>query len=694
MPDPADAFLDAAVRSFDDNAELQMIARREMAVLLEEAPVAAGTLAEATRRFDEVDRKGGGIWGNWCVSAMLLTLVGALVWSGFGFYQDRKEIRCLKKFDDYRMRGVRFDRLSVGLPLKDALLLNSNSGLLWESDRRDPLLFANHLLKKWEGERALPPDILDQAEQVDPGNGFHSFLAAAASSGGVSSIRQSRVSGAPPPIPQWQIKDEALWLECLRLLEQAAAAPRFESYQRDLIRRRLEVMPAAGDVLDQVTVRSYFAHLGENDFRYGFGLGPNVAAKAERCLIERDAEGLRKLMGIWDKLCGAMLNDFDGLVLTSSEVSYLAGTPIRNFIASAEGLGMEEEARTLQQKMQRLSDRYRKPAPPQSEEAEKRMRSHSGNLHYQVLAWVGWESAPEEPDLRAGRLADHELMNRVVAWVLSFLLVLVCAGVALYRFRSTTFARRMSQRISVLLTPADFAWIIGAGVLLPFLFLQAVSRLTPLGGRDWSFIAHGGMITVGQHLAAALLMLLLPVLLGSWRAGRRTGLPGMKSRRSVAGWTAVLGGFLAVPMFGVALLANSSSGLLFSATWTNSFGTNFLELDPFEVEPPGYAWISNAVLLLGLIIVALIGLGLRSVFPLRHRLLRRLVASRALVPAYACGALLFSLASQLCHVAERHWVAQERLLMPRPDLPGPTELEFQEVERERANLREALGLAP
>lgn len=500
--------------------------------------------------------------------------------------------------------------------------------------------------------------------------------------------------GAPSPVPQWRIKDEARWLECLRLLEQSAAAPRFESHQRDLLRRRLEVLPVAGDVLGQVTVRSYLENLGENHFLLGYGPGISAAAKAERCLIEGDVEGLRKLIGTWDSLCEAMLNDFDGLVLRSSELSYLAGTPMRNFIASAESLGMEEEARILRRKSQSLSELHRKPAPPQGEEAEKRMRSHSGNLAYHVLDGVGWESVPEEQDLRPGRLADHELMNRVVAFVLSFLLVLVCAGVALYRFRSTTFARRMSQRISVLLMPADFAWIIGGGVLLPFAFLQAISRATPLGGRDWSFIAHGGMITAGQQLAAALLMLLLPVLLGSWRAGLRTGLPGMNSGRSAAAWMAVCGGFLAVTMFGIALTANSGSGMLFSDTWTDSFGTNFLELDPFEVAPPGFAWIWIAVLLLGLMIVTLIGLGLRSVFTRRHRLLRRLVVSRVLVPAYACGALLFSLESQLCHVAERHWVAQDRLLMPRPDLPGPTELEFQQVERERAHLREALGLAP
>lgn len=149
MPDPADAFLDAAVRSFDDNAELQMIARRELEVLLEDAPVAAGMLAQSTRRFGEVDRKGG-IWGKWCVSAMLLTLVGLLVWGGFGFYQNRKELRCLKKLDEYRISDVRTARLSVGLPLKNALLLSKDAGLLWQSDRQDPVLFANHWLKKWQ----------------------------------------------------------------------------------------------------------------------------------------------------------------------------------------------------------------------------------------------------------------------------------------------------------------------------------------------------------------------------------------------------------------------------------------------------------------------------------------------------------------------------------------------------------------
>jgi hypothetical protein len=693
MPDPADAFLDAAVRSFDDNAELQMVAKRELAVILEDAPVAPDMLAEATRRFDEVDRGGGENWGKWCLSAMLLAVAGLLVWSALGFYQNRKELRCLKKVNDHRLSGVRTARLWAGLPLKDALLLNNDAGLLLKSDRRDPVLFADHLLRKWEREGVPPADILNQAEELDPGNGFHSLLAAAASSGGVNLVRQSRVKGAPAPLPKWHINDEVRWLECLRLLEQAAAAPRFESYQRDLLRRRLEILPAAGDALEQVTVRSYFAQLGQNHFMLGYKLGSNAAAKADHCLMEGDAAGLRELIGTWDRLSGAMLDDFDGLVLTSTEVSYFAGTPLRGFIASAEGLGMEEEARILRQKRQNLAELSRKPAPPESKEVEERMRHRSGNLAYHVLGGIGWVSAPAEADLRPGRLADHELMNRVVAFVLSALLVLVCAGVALYRFRSTTFVRRMSKRIALLFTPVDFAWIIGAGVLLPFAFMQGISRLTPLGGRDGSFIAHGGMITAGQHLTAAVLMLLLPILLGSWRAGRRIGLPGMRSGRNTAGWTAVAGGFLAVLMFGIALFANDS-GMLFSAAWDGDFNTDFLELDPFEVAPPAFSWVWIAVLLVGLMIVTLLGSGIRAIFTRRHHLLRRLVASRVLVPSYACGALLFSLESQLCHEAERHWVAQDRLLMSRPERPGLTEIEFAEVERERAHLREALDPAP
>jgi hypothetical protein len=211
MPDPADAFLDAAVRSFDDNAELQMIARRELAVLLEDAPVAADMLAEATRRYDEVDRKGGELRGHWCLSAMLLAVVGLLVWSGFGFYQDRKEIRTLKKVDEYRMRQVRTARLSVGLPLKEALLLDSDAGMLWRSDQRDPALLTNHLLQQWRSKGNLPADILDLAEEVDPGNGYHAYLASGASSGGVNLIRQSPVRGSTPPVPQWHVNDEARW---------------------------------------------------------------------------------------------------------------------------------------------------------------------------------------------------------------------------------------------------------------------------------------------------------------------------------------------------------------------------------------------------------------------------------------------------------------------------------------------------
>jgi hypothetical protein len=143
-----------------------------------------------------------------------------------------------------------------------------------------------------------------------------------------------------------------------------------------------------------------------------------------------------------------------------------------------------------------------------------------------------------DADLKPGRMVDHELFARLSAAVVWLIAGVMLLAAALYRQRASLLVRRLSARLEGLLKPIDWAWILGAGVLLPFLFYLAIYRLTPLGARDWSIAASAFLVPSGQVAAMGFLMIVLPGLVARWRLGRRGAMLGWRKGRPWMGWTA------------------------------------------------------------------------------------------------------------------------------------------------------------
>jgi hypothetical protein len=160
VTEPAEKFLDAAVRGFGDNAELQVIARRELEEMLD--PAAQDAATEAAKRFDAVDcnahprlkRYFAGV-----VAAVSLLIAG---WTAWGIYQDWDE---LQGFDGHWGDQVAIDWIRT-LPPADQLVLLGDpdapspaEGMkkLWESDPENPAYFAEYARECLKSSKALPP---------------------------------------------------------------------------------------------------------------------------------------------------------------------------------------------------------------------------------------------------------------------------------------------------------------------------------------------------------------------------------------------------------------------------------------------------------------------------------------------------------------------------------------------------------
>ncbi len=696
MPDPADAFLDAAVRCFVDNAELQVIARRELEELVQRAPDRGEPLDALARRLD---RKDAGPCHRRLIvigSALVVSAVIA-VWTLAGLYSQREEVLWLRALmdSDFHLLEMPADKITSGLSPQDRLLLMGDPEArpagdrmkrLWESDPATPAYLAEHARWQVKEEKSLPPELLAEALRLEPDNGYIHYLAAIAESpGAVKSVDVPRKPGQPRPPKLYEVTDEAKWRKTLDHLYAAAMAPRFDGYEDELLSKRLPLLPPADDLLSMAPRCQYF--YGNHIVNVsGYRLHEVISATAQTYRVQGDRGGFLKLVENWDRLIDRMLTDGCRSPLELSALRLNAGAPLDSFIDAADSMELFDMAGRLDSRKSWLS----------SAEDSPLRTAISNHLAKERAAMKGWlftsytfhAETPREEDLRPGRLAEYALMDRVAAIAGWAVLALAALAVALYRFRASAFVRRLSGRLAMLAGPRDLLRVALVGAMLPWLLVVAFIHLTPLGSRAWSLSSQGAAILAGQLLAVLLVMLLLPPLVARGFLIRRAARAGLVAGRPVAGWVAVIAAGAALPVFGLAQWMTLPEPLMEGGDFFS--GRSMIELDPGEARHPGQGWLWAGTGLLG--IALLVGLSgvLRSLFSRRSHLLRRLVMARLVFPAYAAGALMFAIAMPLYHAVERHWFARDTTMTFLPENRGLTPAEAELVRQEAAQIRGVL----
>ncbi len=697
MPDPADAFLAAAVRSFDDNAELQVIARREWAETIAKSPEAPDSFEEATRRFDEVYRRGGRRWDSWAVGAVVLISLLLAAWTAFGINRQWDELICFAEGGMASGEDVFLEKWIAGRTPAEQLLLVGDPDAdsleeqleaLWDSDPENPAYFGEYARACLSDSKQLPADFAETAARIDPGNGYFPLLEVMAQpSDCVEQRVQPRKRGEPWPVPQWDIVNESAYRAVLSLLDRANSMPRFESYESELMARRVPLLPPATDTLSLVP-RFQYVFGRKSGFVGYFQVLSAVSAKAEECLQQGDREGFLRLRQAWDKFLARHIPEVHPTMFAMVVWRGIASAPQQNFIAAAEGLGLVEEAATLRERSEGLSkDRSPVRIAMNNEPVKSRLANHGGYLEGSSFS----HQVPSMEELRPGRLAEYEWFGRVGAlgaWV-----SLVLAGVLVwsYRFRSGGPVRRMARRLGDLVREKDQAGIIAAGIGLPLLLGYAVTYLTPLGARDWSFPTHGGMIPIGQLLSMVVLMLLLPVLIAKIALDRRAGWAGVGFRPRWSDWVMIASAAVALLLFGMAQQMAGSNGLRESSDNVGFGAGSFFDLDPTRTRSPGSIWLWTATGLLAVSMIYLLIGAVRSIFSRREHLVRRSILARLTLPAYAAAMLCFAVAMPLHHAAERYWVGRDTLLQLTPENDGLPALEAEVARQDRRQLLEALG---
>lgn len=669
MPDPAVRFLDAATAPLGDNAELKVMARRELEECLVTGDAEALTIA--TERLEDV----GTGRRKWRTGFFILTAVVSLATLGLAgrtaaHYRDLLNLIELSGSGPSEKRIEA--RLSKNLTAAQRLLLFGDTSqslpsermkALWDSDPGNPAYFADYTIRFVRDHERIPPDFLATAAKLDPDNAWFTLAAAAASAkGSVEKKVMSIADRKAGKSPTYTVLDAGRLDETLRLLGEAAEQKSFDSYRGDMLAARIRLLPKRSDVASQVIP---LAHVGAPPWTtYAFvRLSEAVAAAAAVAEGDRDVEGFQKLAADWDRCLELDAQEESGSVWNSMFREAAVSVTSQRFAESAESLGLEEVKQKWESRRE-LLNRIRKERRTLVSRDEIKLRS-SMITHLYMSSLVNQTArAPviTDGDFKPARMADHELFSRLAAAVVLLVLCFILTGAALFPFRGSALFRRLSRSMENLLQPADWAWILGGGIVLPFLFYLAINRISPIGARDWSIASSGFLVPSGQVAAMGFLMIVLPVLIARWRLGKRGTVLGWQKGRAWLGWTAATCGALSLPAFGLSFASGkgSETAMMIAAS------------------------------LLGILTLTALVNGIRAVFSKRPALLRRVTLSRVLVPAYALGMLLMAASMPLYHAAEKRWLARDRLMEITPDAPALSRYEWEVAQAMRAELLEVL----
>lgn len=677
-------FLQAATRPFDYQAETRMAAQCWLDGLVQADDA---RLDEAVKRWEEADRKPArskGKWAFFVLVALASLLVGILctedTWNHF------RSARILITEEFGESAGAR-ERVFPKLTASQKLLFpescpgHSSADVkerMWRDSPENPAYFAEYV-RSYTRERTHPPEaFLETARKLDADNSWFTYFAAYLAAEGTFEQNADQ---------SWQILDQSRFDQAVILLREARGQTVCESYGAEMMALRTEALPS-GNFPESLDGIMMLASAYTGTFQMMMNVPSLFSAQSWMAAESRDVEAFREVSEGAAKFLSDISSSRVETMLNEVITSGVALSMSSRLSTDAERLGLSAETehwkgvlgRLQENKKARSSGKFMldgREANPQ--ESESILLSNSFEVAQRV---VKHPPSLGKVDLKPGWMVDHFFAARISCYVLWLTLAFCLGGVALYRLRVAAVPRGISCRAVDLLNRKDWAWILGGGVLFPFVYVTAIVFATPLGGHDSGMKGTGMLVPFGQFLGLCLLWTTAPAQIAGWRFGKRAAVLGF-FRPGWLGWVTVITAAAFVPMVGYAAISHSFAGF-----WRDLLFENLLEIVRSSVSPASF-WIAFGFAA-GVFLIVL-GRTTLAIFSRQDLIIPRASVSMALAPAFALALLLITFAIPVFQYGGQYWFVRDKLQKRAPELPGWTGYEAKITHQARKELREAVG---
>ncbi|MEO7101118.1 MAG: hypothetical protein ABI162_17315 [Luteolibacter sp.] len=685
MPDSPTRLIETAVRPLADDAEMKLAGSHLLSELVKPDPEGA---EKAIQRWDAVDaKKSRPVWRILLFS--MLVIASAVIWTdGVKAVVNRGSMFGSPISDIfYSDPGQSDGRIAPSLTTEQRLVLYGDSTktsksdkvkALWDSDPTNAAYFAEYAASYLSEHSTLPPDFLEVARRIDPQNAWFTYIAAGVKAkDSVKRRNQSKAENAANKTPEWDVLDETKIAEALNLLRQARDQPKCVSYEMEVLRQQLQLLPGRTppEVMRQVVFICGRTSSLEISIRM---LADVIAAKAWMDGETNNPSNLRELLTESDDFLQKRTSSEVGSLLGELINTVAASGTISNLSPSADKLGFAEESARLRKILDRVQElKVRKASNKRSPNADMVYDKGSelaGMFGTSASSFLKNPPVLTDEELRPGRLIDHEVLSRICCYISWAVLMAAMGLVAAFRYRVPVLIRRLAERMEGLMRPSDWAWILIGGVLLPFFYVMVVTHLTSWGGRELSiesieyetpsFYNCRGPLELSQFVGLAVLMIMMPVRIIRWRLAKKAAAFGFRQKQGWLGWAMIVCAFVFVPMLGWAVTQSSETGV---------YAAFYLSTVPI-------LWLLTTCV--------------RSFYTNSENLLQNGVVAQTLVPTYAVAAILMMAAVPYFKAAAYHWFEQDQFMKPDLAHPSIPKLEYKMAVQTRKELRETLGYEP
>ena len=695
MPDLQTRLIEAAVRPFSDNAELKHSAADFLRKRIVTDPDAA--MLARWEKVDAATRKS--IWrsGLWVLLALVST--GIVV-------SDFEEISRLAPWGKWLATGSIFTPLPTAAVQRVASKLNEGDKLLlfgnlskvgkaerkealWRSAPENPAYFAEYAAAFLDENEKLPPDFLETARRIDPANVWFTYLAAAVEakdSVKIKARKSKRVAGKMvyESPRSWEILDQARLDRTMALLAEARNQPKCMDYSGAMLRKRIPLLRERTftENLDSV---SCLAEISTFHSLRLLRLAQAIAAVACSSAESGDVPRFEQISDDAERFIRGICSDENGTLVDEMGKSIMVSTLAESFSSAAEMLGREHDVARWKPIEKSLMDTKERRKSREFIVDGKAVESGTitGGIIDGGVELIARQPDTQPPltgaDLKPMRLVEHEILSWVLSYVLWLGIAVGLCWVACYRFRVALLSRKLARRMADLLGSSDWAWILVAGVLLPFAFVMAINRLTPLGGREFGVRGTLMLMPAAHFLGLWFLWLILPVQIVRWRLAKRAGGFGFRGP-SWTGWLAVACAAALIPLIGWTAISNLRGEWWEAGVGPDSEGWRAM---------PWMFWV--AVAAMGVAVFWLIVQVSLAIFGRADRQIYRATSSLVLVRVYAAAMLVIATASCGFKASEHYWFKQDWMSKFDASGSGWNAYESKVAVQMRKELREIIG---
>lgn len=511
---------------------------------------------------------------------------------------------------------------------------------VWDRYPESPAHFMIYAATYHTEQGKWPEDFVATGERLDPENGWFRFLTLMPRANKVlepgTPATYSRGRGPrtmlTPAVPP-SVKDEAGLREILAEWDRVLEKPRLQGYRTDLFPLRMAGLLPPEDYPDQAFSCAFGFARPDGDSVYWRSVAPFhesfVTALADYYVSKGDLGSLMALSGRFVKTLERLAEGPAGL---NQRVMIRPASKTAKALADAFSRMADPARESRFLALSRDLDFRVKKAPViTTPDALDERRSSALALNF--FSGMNRFTAIEEKDLRGGRLAEYAMIERMLMYEVVLLMAAVILCLWLAGFRERRGPRQLCSRLTGLLRPADRAWVIGLGILLPVAVYLACLYLPWLEIRDFTLFSDRVALVLGLACGLFLCFVLCIVETLRWRlacraaiAGFGFGSPGLQPGR----WIAVLA-LLSMPAL---IAADKAFG-----KW--SMDERWIKAVYGSLAALPLLWIlwTSIAFFMG---------------PAPRRM-QRLTLARATLPYMILAALLAALAIPAFHQEEKYW---------------------------------------